>query len=90
MGQDTGSALDFGRLELGVRRAALKIAGRLIEQHQRQAERRRLNSDRRARRHATAGADAIIALRCCKLSGRFDDFWARRTAGQAAARAASG
>ena len=23
-----------------------------------------------------AGADAIIALRCCKLSGRFEDFWA--------------
>ena len=27
-----------------------------------------------------AGADAIIALRCCKLSGRFEDFWERRTA----------
>ena len=27
-----------------------------------------------------AGADAIIALRCCKLSGRFEDFWARRSA----------
>jgi hypothetical protein len=26
-----------------------------------------------------AGADAIIALRCCKLSGRFDDFWERRS-----------
>jgi len=26
-----------------------------------------------------AGADAIIALRCCKLSGRFEDFWERRT-----------
>lgn len=26
------------------------------------------------------GADAIIALRCCRLSGRFDDFWARRSA----------
>jgi len=26
------------------------------------------------------GADAIIALRCCRLSGRFEDFWARRTA----------
>ena len=24
------------------------------------------------------GADAIIALRCCKLSGRFEDFWERR------------
>jgi hypothetical protein len=23
------------------------------------------------------GANAIIALRCCLLSGRFDDFWAR-------------
>jgi hypothetical protein len=28
-----------------------------------------------------AGADAIIALRCCKLSGRFEDFWERRSAG---------
>jgi len=27
-----------------------------------------------------AGADAIIALRCCKLSGRFEDFWERRSA----------
>lgn len=25
-----------------------------------------------------AGADAIIALRCCQLSGRFEDFWERR------------
>ncbi|MGH2609303.1 MAG: ISKra4 family transposase [Tepidiformaceae bacterium] len=29
---------------------------------------------------AVAGADAIIALRCCKLSGRFEDFWERRSA----------
>ena len=27
---------------------------------------------------SVAGADAIIALRCCKLSGRFEDFWDRR------------
>jgi hypothetical protein len=26
------------------------------------------------------GADAIIALRCCRLSGRFEDFWERRAA----------
>ena len=26
-----------------------------------------------------AGADAIIALRCCKLRGRFEDFWERRS-----------
>jgi hypothetical protein len=26
----------------------------------------------------TRGANAIIALRCCKLSGRFEDFWERR------------
>lgn len=33
-----------------------------------------------------AGVDAIIALRCCKLSGRFEDFWERRsTATQAVA-----
>jgi hypothetical protein len=24
------------------------------------------------------GANAIIALRCYKLSGRFEDFWERR------------
>jgi hypothetical protein len=24
------------------------------------------------------GANAIIALRCCKLSGRFEQFWERR------------
>jgi hypothetical protein len=29
------------------------------------------------------GANAIIALRCSKLSGRFEDFWERRS-GQAA------
>jgi len=34
---------------------------------------------KRAGMHWTvAGADAIIALRCCRLSGRFQDFWKRR------------
>jgi Uncharacterised protein family (UPF0236) len=34
---------------------------------------------KRAGMHWTvAGADAIIALRCCKLSGCFEDFWERR------------
>ncbi len=33
---------------------------------------------KRAGMHWTvAGADAIIALRCCQLSGRFQDFWKR-------------
>ncbi len=30
-------------------------------------------------RWTLAGADAIIALRCCVLSGRFDDYWRRRS-----------
>ena len=35
---------------------------------------------KRAGMHWTgAGANAIIALRCCKLSGRFEDFWERRS-----------
>ncbi len=35
---------------------------------------------KRAGMHWTvAGADAIIALRCSKLSGRFEDFWERRS-----------
>jgi hypothetical protein len=35
---------------------------------------------KRAGMHWTiAGADAIIALRCCRLSGRFEDFWERRS-----------
>jgi hypothetical protein len=29
------------------------------------------------------GADAIISLRCCKLSGRFEEFWERRSAAAA-------
>ena len=34
---------------------------------------------KRAGMHWTvAGANAIIALRCCKLSGRFEGFWERR------------
>ena len=34
---------------------------------------------KRAGMHWTvAGVDAIIALRCCKLSGRFEGFWERR------------
>ncbi len=34
---------------------------------------------KRAGMHWTVrGADAIIALRCAKLSGRFEDFWERR------------
>ena len=35
-------------------------------------------------RWTVAGADAIIALRCSKLSGRFQDFWERRTEPKAA------
>jgi len=36
---------------------------------------------KRAGMHWTvAGADAIIALRCCRLSGRFEDCWERRSA----------
>lgn len=31
-----------------------------------------------------SGANAIIALRCCKLSGRFEDFWERRATRKAA------
>ena len=35
---------------------------------------------KRAGMHWTlAGANAIIALRACKLSGRFEDFWQRRS-----------
>ena len=30
-------------------------------------------------RWSVRGAHAIIALRCCILSGRFEDFWASRT-----------
>lgn len=30
------------------------------------------------------GANAIIALRCCRLSGRFEDFWERRATSRAA------
>ena len=41
---------------------------------------------RRTGMHWTvAGADAIIALRCCRLSGRFEDFWERRADAQRAA-----
>jgi hypothetical protein len=35
-------------------------------------------------RWTVAGADAIIALRCSKLSGRFQDFWERRSERKAA------
>jgi hypothetical protein len=41
---------------------------------------------KRAGMHSTVrGADAIIALRCRKLSGRFEEFWERRSATKAAA-----
>ena len=40
---------------------------------------------KRAGMHWTvAGVNAIIALRCCKLSERFEDFWERRSAARAA------
>ncbi len=40
---------------------------------------------KRAGMHWTvAGVDAIIALRCCRLSGRFEDFWERRVSAIAA------
>ena len=35
---------------------------------------------KRAGMHWTVkGANAIVALRCNKLSGRFEDFWERRS-----------
>jgi len=34
-------------------------------------------------RWTVAGANTIIALRCCILSGRFEDFWKRRAANAA-------
>jgi hypothetical protein len=35
---------------------------------------------KRAGMHRTVkGANAIIALRCSKLNGRFEDFWERRS-----------
>jgi hypothetical protein len=41
---------------------------------------------KRAGMHWTVrGSNAIIALRCCKLSGRFQDFWERRTDARRAA-----
>ena len=41
---------------------------------------------KRAGMHRTvAGVDAIIALRCCKLSGRFEEFWERRAQRRAVA-----
>ncbi len=40
---------------------------------------------KRAGMHWTVhGSNAIIALRCCKLSGRFEDFWQRRSERRAA------
>jgi hypothetical protein len=40
---------------------------------------------KRAGMHWTLrGSNAIIALRCCKLSGRFQDFWERRSTPSAA------
>lgn len=40
---------------------------------------------KRAGMHWTArGANAILALRCTKLSGRFEDFWERRSLNRAA------
>lgn len=41
---------------------------------------------KRAGMHWTVrGANAIIALRCCKLSGRFEDFWEQRSCRRKAA-----
>jgi len=40
---------------------------------------------KRAGMHWTlSGANAILALRCCRLSRRFEDFWERRALGKAA------
>lgn len=40
---------------------------------------------KRAGMHWTVrGSNAIIALRCCKLSGRFEDFWQRKSERRAA------
>ena len=46
---------------------------------------------KRAGMHWTVqGADAIIALRCCKLSGRFPEFWERRAENRSRPGLASG
>lgn len=41
-------------------------------------------------RWSLTGANAIIALRCCHLSGRFDAFWARRSCGGQTTKTSSG
>ena len=46
-------------------------------------DRRRGRQERAGMHWTVAGANAIIALRCCKLSGRFEDFWERRAANAA-------
>ena len=60
-----------------LRAAGLCVSSGVVEAGCRVAIGTRL---KRAGMHWTlAGADAIIALRCCKLSGRFEAFWERRS-----------
>ena len=43
-------------------------------------EHRRVEIQHGPKRPRLHGANAIIALRCAKLSGRLEDFWERRSA----------
>jgi len=58
------------------RRMGLGVASGVVEAGCKQVVGARL---KRSGMHWTvAGGNAILALRCCLLSGRFEDFWARR------------
>ena len=65
----------------GFRAAGLCVSSGVVEAGCKLAIGARLK--RAGMRWTVAGANAIIALRCCILSGRFEDFWERRAANTA-------
>ena len=58
------------------RRQGLCVSSGVVESGCKQVVGHRLK--RGGMHWAAAGGNAIIALKCCLLSNRFEDFWARR------------
>ena len=69
-GKDLAAVVDLSSPQFGVEAGCKVIIGTRLK---------------RTGMHWTVkGANAIIALRCSKLSGRFEDFWERRNDSTAA------
>ena len=73
----------FGNRHRAIRSSGPRACASLRASSRPDASRSGARLKRAGMRWTVAGANAIIALRCCLLSGRFEDFWERRAANAA-------